>query len=85
MVKRLLAVWQETIPRYQQLVAEKTHPVARRPSAISRRQLVHLLDRQHAGKGFTRNQKHKIGYIIRDLCQELIDAHERENLKSALQ
>ena len=78
--KQLLAVWQETIPRYQQLVAEKFTPL-RQTFGDHQVEMVQLLDGHHGDKRFTRSQKKKIGHLIRELCAELINAHAREDLK----
>lgn len=78
--KQLLAVWQETIPRYQRLVAEKLTPL-RQNFGEHQVEMVHLLDGLHGNKRLTRNQKEKIGHLIRELCTELINAHDREDLK----
>ena len=78
--KQLLAVWQETIPRYQQLLAEKLTPL-RHTYANHQVDMVRLLDEHHGNKRLTRTQKKKIGYLICELCAELINAHEREDLK----
>ena len=81
MQKQLLAVWQETIPRYQQLVAEKLTPL-RQTFGEHQVEMVNLLDGLHGNKRLARNQKEKIGHLIRELCTELINAHDREDLKS---
>jgi hypothetical protein len=78
--KQLLAVWQETLPRYQQLVAEKFTPL-RQTYGEHQVEMVHLLDGHHGDKRFTRQQKKKIAHLIRELCNELISALEREDLK----
>jgi hypothetical protein len=78
--KQLLVVWQETIPRYQQRVAEHYIPL-RQTYSEHQVEMVQLLDRQHSDKRFTRNQKKKIGHLIREICNELINAHEREDVK----
>jgi hypothetical protein len=78
--KQRLAVWQETIPRYQQRVAEQFIPL-RETFGEHQVEMVHLLDRQHRDKRFSRNQKKKIAHLIREMCSELINAHEREELK----
>jgi hypothetical protein len=78
--KQLLAIWQETIPRYQQLVAEKFTPL-RQAFGKHQAEMVHLLDGHHGDKRFTRHQKKKIGHLIRELCAELINAHDWEDLK----
>jgi hypothetical protein len=78
--KKLLAVWQETIPRYQQMVAEKFIPL-RQTYGKHQVEMVQLLDEHHGNKRFTRNQKKKIGHLICELCSELINTHEREDLK----
>jgi hypothetical protein len=78
--KQLLAVWQETIPRYQQVVAEKFTPL-RQTYGEHQMEMVHLLDGLHGNKRLTRNQKEKLGHLICELCTELINAHDREDLK----
>jgi hypothetical protein len=78
--KHLLAVWQETIPGYQQLVAEQLTPL-RKTFGEHQVEMVQLLDGHHGNKRFTRNQKKKIGHIICELCAELINGHDREDLK----
>lgn len=78
--KQLLAVWQETLPRYQQLVAEKFAPL-RQTYGEHQVEMVHLLDGHHGDKRFSRQQKKKIAQLIRELCSELINALEREDLK----
>lgn len=78
--KQLLAVWQETLPRYQQLVAEQFTPL-RTAYGEHQAEMAHLLDRHHDHKGFSRPQKKKIAHLIRELCNELIDTLEREDLK----
>jgi hypothetical protein len=78
--KQLLAVWQETLPRYQQLLAEKFTPL-RQTYGKHQGEMVHVLDGHHGDKRFTRHQKKKIGHLIRELCAELISTHDREDLK----
>jgi hypothetical protein len=78
--KQCLAVWQETIPRYQQRVAEQLLPL-RQTFSEHQVEMVHLLDRQHRDKRLTRSQKKKLAHFIQELCHELINEHEREDLK----
>jgi hypothetical protein len=78
--KQLLAVWQETLPRYQQLVAEQFTPL-RETYGKHQAEMVHLLDRHHAHKAFSRPQKKKIAHLVREICNELINTLEREDLK----
>lgn len=78
--KQLLAVWQETIPRYQQLVGEKFIPL-RQTFAEHQVEMVHLLDARHGDKRITRSQQKKIEHLVCELCAELISAHDREDLK----
>jgi hypothetical protein len=78
--KQLLSVWQETLPRYQQLVAEQFTPL-RETYGKHQAEMVHLLDRHHAHKAFSRPQKKKIAHLVREICNELINTLEREDLK----
>ena len=79
--KQLLAVWQETLPRYQQLVVEQFTPL-RATYGDHQAEMAHLLDRHHGHKAFSRPQKKKIAHLIREICNELINTLEREDLKS---
>lgn len=56
--KQLLAVWQETNHRYQQLVGEKFIPL-RQTFAVHQVEMVHLLDARHGDKRITRSQQKK--------------------------
>jgi hypothetical protein len=78
--KQLLTVWQETLPRYQQLIAEQFTPL-RNTYGEHQAEMAHLLDRQHGHKGFTRPQKKKIAHLICEICNELIGTLGREDLK----
>jgi acyl carrier protein len=78
--KQLLAVWQETLPRYQQLVAEQFTPL-RETYGEHQAEMAHLLDRHHGHKAFSRPQKKKIAHLVREICNELINTLEREDLK----
>jgi len=78
--KQLLAVWEETLPRYQRLVAEQFAPL-RRTYGEHQAEMAQLLDRQHGHKAFSRLQKQKIAHLIREICGELIGALGREDLK----
>jgi len=78
--KQLLAVWQETLPHYQQLVAEQFTPL-RETYGEHQAEMAHLLDRHHGHKTFSRPQKKKIAHLVREICNELINTLEREDLK----
>jgi hypothetical protein len=78
--KQLLAVWQETLPRYQQLVAEQFTPL-RRTYGEHQAEMAHLLDGHHGHKAFSRLQKQKIAHLILEICNELIGTLGREDLK----
>jgi hypothetical protein len=78
--KQLLAVWQETLPRYQRLVAEQFTPL-RETYGEHQAEMAHLLDRHHGHKAFSRPQKKKIAHLIREICNDLIGTLGREDLK----
>lgn len=67
-------------PRYQQLVAEQFTPL-RITYGEHQAEMAHLPDRRHGHKAFSRPQKKKIAHLVRDICIELINTLEREDLK----
>ena len=78
--KKLLAVWQETLPLCQQKVAGKLVPLQ---ETFSEHQtaMVHLIDSLATTHKFTRNQQEKIAHLITSICEELISRQGREELK----
>lgn len=79
--KKLLAVWQETLPLCQQKVAGKLVPLQETYSG-HQTSMVHLIDSLATTHKFTRNQQEKIAHLITTLCEELISRQGREDLKA---
>lgn len=78
--KKLLAVWQETIPQCRQEVAGKLAPL-HDTFAGHQAEMVLLLDTLSSSHKFTRNQQEKIADLITGMCGELISQYGREDLK----
>jgi len=78
--KKLLALWQETIPQYHQEIAGKLTPL-RQAYCEHQVEMVTLLDHLYLTEKFTHNQQEKIAHLISEMCQELIHLEGREELK----
>lgn len=78
--KQLLATWKETVPQCLQEVSAKLNPLT---AAYGEHQveLVTMLDEFYLTQKFTTNQQEKIAHMISEICEELITAHGREDLK----
>jgi hypothetical protein len=78
--KQLLSAWQDTIPRYNQLLSSKYRPLLDSYNK-QRSELVYLLDNAYHDKHFKKADKSKIQSIIIDLSLDLIAGHGKDELK----
>lgn len=78
--KKLLAEWQEIIPRCRQACAVTLDPL-RQTLSEHQLEMVEYLDRSYKTRKFARNQQEKIAHLISEICAELIRLHGREDLK----
>ena len=78
--KQLLSAWQDTIPRYNQLLSSKYRPLLDSYNK-QRSELVYLLDNAYHDKHFKKADKSKIQSIIIDLSLDLIAGHGQDELK----
>lgn len=78
--KKLLAEWQEIIPRCRQVCAVTLDPL-RQTLSEHQIEMVEYLDHSYKTQKFARNQQEKIAHLISEICAELIKLHGREDLK----
>ncbi|OGT21966.1 MAG: molecular chaperone DnaJ [Gammaproteobacteria bacterium RBG_16_57_12] len=78
--KKLLAEWQESLARCQQDALTKLEPLKKTLSE-HQAQMVLLLDRLFTSHKFTHAQQEKLAHLICETCDELINLHQRDDLK----
>ena len=79
--RKRLAEWQEIMPFYQEEVINTFQPL-RESYAGFQAKMVTLLDSHYRNKCFTRLQREKVSHIILNICEELINGHGRDDLKT---
>ncbi len=79
--RKRLAEWQEIMPFYQEEVIRTFQPL-RESYAGFQAKMVTLLDRHYRNKCFSRLQREKVSHIILNICEELINNHGRDDLKT---
>ncbi len=78
--KKLLAEWKESLVRCQQDALTKLEPL-RKTFSEHQAEMALLLDRLFTSHKFTRKEQQKLSYLICEICDELISAHQRDDLK----
>ncbi|TNF98219.1 MAG: molecular chaperone DnaJ [Gammaproteobacteria bacterium] len=79
--RKRLAEWQEIMPIYQEEVMYTFQPL-RESYAGFQAMMVALLDSHYLNNCFTRLQREKVSHIILGICEELINDHGRDDLKT---
>jgi hypothetical protein len=79
--RKRLAEWQEIMPFYYEEVINTFQPL-RESYAGFQAKMVVLLDRHYRNNCFTRLQREKVSHIILNICEELINDHGRDDLKT---
>ena len=77
---RLLALWQETLPKIQQIVANELEPEWQ-IFCHHRAELVLLLDSVYPDKALTKSERRKVRNIILAISKELLTGGVQEHLK----
>ncbi|MDX1253115.1 MAG: molecular chaperone DnaJ [Gammaproteobacteria bacterium] len=78
--KKLLAEWRESLARCQQDALTKLEPLKKTLSE-HQAEMALLLDRLFTSHKFTRKEQQKLSYLICEICDELINLHQRDDLK----
>jgi len=79
--RKRLAEWQEIMPFYQEEVINTFQPL-RDCYAGFQAMMAKLLDSHYLNNCFTRLQREKISHIILNICEELINDHGQDDLKT---
>lgn len=78
--RKLLEIWQTTIPLYQQKYANEFNPQVQTFNTL-RAELVRVFDQAYINKGFSKNDKAKLRDIICTIAVELIMENDNDDLK----
>ncbi|MBU0654485.1 MAG: molecular chaperone DnaJ [Gammaproteobacteria bacterium] len=79
--KKLLVEWQDTFNQVHQEASEKLNPL-RQTLRKHQTDMANLLDQQFTSNKFTANQQDKLSHAICEICEEILQSDDNDELKT---